>query len=175
MSCVKSRRLFIGLWPDGVLGAALERVAASVAVPPGARRVGAADRHLTLVFLGVVPEVARPGIEALLPSFAALSPLGLDELAVWPESRVWVATAREVPMDWRRAVDALRGRVSAVGLRVAADDWRPHVTLARAVDGVVGGARSVSLPGGFARVVLAESLPVPGPVRYVPLAAHPLT
>jgi 2'-5' RNA ligase len=153
---------------------ALQERLARVSLPTAARVLAADDWHLTLAFLGTVPESARPGIESLLKHWPALPPLVLDRLEHWADSRVAALVATQTPAAWNAAELDFRAQLRSQGLRVDSRPWLPHVTLARAVDCLANSDLGVPIEGGFSTVVLAESLLVPGLRRYAPLAAHPL-
>jgi 2'-5' RNA ligase len=153
---------------------ALQSQLLSLNLPTDARVLAPDDWHLTLAFLGTVPEAARPGIESLLSHWPVLPPLVLDRLAHWADSRVAALVVTQIPAAWKAAESDLRARLRSQGLRVDSRPWLPHMTLARAVDLLATSDLGMPIEGGFSAVVLAESLLVPGLRRYAPLAAHPL-
>jgi RNA 2',3'-cyclic 3'-phosphodiesterase len=171
VSCVKSRRLFYALWPDAASNAALSRVAETLALPAAARPVRPEDRHITLAFLGTVPEVVRPALAALLEPWPPLTACVLDRLEYWSDAGALVATASQLPADWVDCRSRLVRRLPALGLRVEERPWRPHVTLARGVASD-GESRSTALRCVAGRVALVESLSAPGPLRYRTLHAQ---
>jgi 2'-5' RNA ligase len=173
---VKTRRLFLALWPEDAVRSQLASALEAAPIPSESRRVPSTDWHVTLDFLGVVPEVARATIESHARDFRAVhEPLVLDRLQWWPESRVWVLSATRVPPALSAAQARLRDRLRASGLRVDARPWQPHVTIARAVDVDCSAIPAPIVAWTVRHVRLVESLPVVGSARYAQLWAHELT
>ncbi len=175
MSCVKSRRLFLALWPDAATRADLAGALARLTFPVGARPLVSADWHVTLAFLGTVPEVARASIAARLADFPVLSaPLVLDALSWWEDASLLVLEARHVPPALVAAQAALCAGLVESCWRLHARPWRPHVTIARAVSSAPALSGGVSCVWPIRRIALAESLPTVGPTRYALLVDHEL-
>jgi len=174
VSCIKTRRLFLALWPDDATRQRLQDALERVTLNADAKRVPPDDWHVTLAFLGTVPEVARPSIEALTVGWPPLRPCVLDKIAYWPESRVLVAVAEDPPTDWLLHRSRLVHRLQALGLRTDLRPWRPHVTLVRGVSGQDGASAALQCSCAVDRVALVESLLAPGPNRYQTLASQRL-
>jgi RNA 2',3'-cyclic 3'-phosphodiesterase len=129
MSRAVRRRLFFALWPEPDLSqqfAALWPMSAGSAV-----RVD--DLHLTVLFLGQIPEgqvadVAAAAAKVHLPAIRQ----PLVRLEAWPESGVLCLTGDPVaPLEALRR--ALGRAAAAAGLDLARErkEFRPHVTLGR--------------------------------------------
>lgn len=122
-------RLFFALWPDVDAAARLMRTAAALNLKSPGRLVDAKNYHVTLAFIG---EVANHRLEVLQQIGASLRAprctLALDSLEFWPQSRVVVAAAREIPPVMLGLSMQLH---EATGLPRA--HLRMHVTLARKV------------------------------------------
>ena len=175
MSCVRTRRLFLALWPSDDTRARLLAATASLPVPAPARRVVAADLHVTLEFLGTVPEVARAGIEALLASFdGGGAPIVLDEVMPDPSGRTYALSASSVPSGLARAQEFLRERLSRGGLRVDERSWCAHVTLARGLAAAPDWRPEAPFVWPVEAIALCESSPMPTSPRYTPLAVRRL-
>ncbi len=102
---------------------------------PSARRVPAANLHLTLLFLGEVPADRVESMEAIGGTVAAARrhrpfTLVLDRFGVFDRARVAWLGGPAVEAG-RRLVSDLADHVSACGLDVERRAWRPHVTLFR--------------------------------------------
>jgi RNA 2',3'-cyclic 3'-phosphodiesterase len=125
-----ARRLFFGLWPPADVLAALSGWVIAI---PAAHRSPADQLHLTVLFLGAVPNAALPQLLAAAAQVrcdAIDQPL--DRLEYWPTPRVLCAVG-----STSAALLALRsqllGVAAAAGLNPP-DAARPllaHVTLAR--------------------------------------------
>lgn len=172
------QRCFIALTPSRE---ARDRLAA-LPVDPRARRVAAADLHLTLAFLGGLADMQRDELGELLPALASTLPeLTFTGVEIWPSpqrARVQVATFA-LPRTLEELVQRLNPMLLDMGLPVDARPFRPHVTLAR-----FGHGRSASEPArdatrpAFAARFEAISLYARAPshesVRYQALASHDL-
>lgn len=130
-------RLFVALWPDARVRAALQRWSerwtwspdGPAAVPPPAR-VPTRDLHLTLHFLGAVPRARVPELRAALALPCTHFTLSLGRAERWPRGTA-VLCADEVPPALAALHADLGARLRALGLRTEARPLRPHVTLAR--------------------------------------------
>jgi 2'-5' RNA ligase len=125
-----TKRLFLALWPDAAQRAALMRLQSFWAWPPAARPVAAGRLHLTLHFLGDVPDEALPRLlDTLRTVRAAPGEVRLDRLRLWPGG-IAVAEGRA-----DAALAGLQTRLGAAvaraGLTVESRPWKPHVTFAR--------------------------------------------
>jgi 2'-5' RNA ligase len=184
-----NRRLFVALDPPEALR---RRIAASV----GALRRSAghaADEvrwtsvetlHLTLQFLGAVPEERIPEIDAAVRAAAAASrPLNLELRGAggFPNARrprvLWIGIAGDVAPLGALAEDLGR-RLTPLGFQPEARPFSPHLTVGRARDGRgapgLGGALAEASQGegiGWraAELVLFESHLEPGGARHEPL------
>lgn len=181
-----ARRLFFALWPDEVMREAMVHATREAVAACGGRPVPAANLHVTLAFLGSVPErrlpqlvdVARRAAESaasvLAIAAAPADPLELtvDHLEYWraaqllcalpsaPQART-VALARRLRQLLSESAFA-RDRESpgSVGADTARR-FRPHVTLARKVRRP---PRAVAMPPvtwGLADFVLVDSKTLP--------------
>jgi 2'-5' RNA ligase len=123
-------RLFLGMPIPPELARSLTRRTQAIELPKG-RRSASENIHLTLVFLGEVPEPTLPRIEAELSelNFAPFE-LKLTSLDTFP--RVGVLFAEVEPS---RALLYLQTKVAASMARCgfAPEDrpYHPHITLAR--------------------------------------------
>ena len=147
------QRLFLALWPEAPVQRALLEAQAQLPLARGSRPVAPGRLHLTLHFIGTVPDAAVPALQAALDLQAEPCTLRLDRIELWPRGLlVWRAT------DPPQALLALHVRLGAalraLGLPVERRAFRPHVTLARE-----------AAPGG--------PWPAQPPLHW-PLAAHRL-
>lgn len=146
-------RLFLALWPDDPVRAAIVRTQARLVLAPSSRMVDARRLHLTLHFIGAVPAMRLPALRAALGLPARPCTLQLDRLEAWPHGLlVWRASV--VPPALADLHRHLALALRALELPVERRPFRPHVTLAR-------------------RAELQAPLP-PAPVLDWPLHAHVL-
>lgn len=126
------RRLFFALWPDETLRAALVAGTREVARSAGGRLQSPEQLHLTLVFLGAVPE-ARLGdvLESAAAARGAPCEIRLDRLEYWSRPRVLCLTSAETPQPLLELVESLTGGLRARGFATERRPFRVHLTLSR--------------------------------------------
>jgi 2'-5' RNA ligase len=127
-----SERLFLALWPDeGVRRQLADLVNACHAQVRG-RPVASAKLHITLAFLGELPQTAAEAVSECVEGLPILNAqLCLDRLGYWPRNGIVWAGSRELdPVLGSFAAD-LRGRLARLGFRVERREFSPHVTLLR--------------------------------------------
>jgi RNA 2',3'-cyclic 3'-phosphodiesterase len=132
------RRLFFALWPPSAAQLALADATHGVLLACDGRLVPPENFHVTLAFLGAVPErrlaevIAIAGRVAREIELPALQ-LAFDGIEYWKKPRVVCATA-SVPSPGAVALaDTLKSRFSAAGFTPDLKPFRTHVTLARKV------------------------------------------
>lgn len=165
-------RLFFALWPDDATRVALAAAAALLTLRDG-RPVARADLHVTLAFLGEVPQ-ARV---AELCAMAAALRQGPFELVIetagwWRRSRVvWLA-----PNSAPAPLAALAARLhDGAGITAEAPtSYRPHVTVARGVRRPPGLLAGFSVPWAVRNFALIASNSEATGARYQTLAQWPL-
>jgi len=123
-------RLFLALWPQPDVRAAIAAVGRLIAWPPRARPTTHAKLHATLHFLGDVDDSRLPALRSALGVSTPLFDLRLDQLQAWPGGLL-VLCPSSVPSTLMCLHADLANRLSAEGLSVEARPFRPHVTLAR--------------------------------------------
>ena len=126
----RNLRLFLALWPDPAVARKVAGHARHWSFPPGCRRYGPQDWHVTLHFLGSVATERLPDLVEAIDLPLESCDLLLDRPQLWPRGLA-VLCAMQVPpalLDLhRRLADALAG----LDLPVEQRTYRPHVTLAR--------------------------------------------
>ncbi|MFO1410356.1 MAG: RNA 2',3'-cyclic phosphodiesterase [Steroidobacteraceae bacterium] len=126
---LRTRRLFFALVPGGAARASLQALARQHA-PRRARLVGAADLHLTLVFLGAVGEELLPRLRAAAAQLrGAPCTVRLERLERWRGGLLCATGPVPAPLQALHA--RLVGLARELGLAVDARPLRAHVTLAR--------------------------------------------
>jgi RNA 2',3'-cyclic 3'-phosphodiesterase len=139
-----TRRLFFAFWPDEAQRAALTHAARNAVRACGGRPVPAANLHVTLCFLGSVPEVRVAELGAIGRRVAAgWSPpaapatLAFERLEHWVRPQVLCALAAAAAPPETRAAQRLAGALgdaaAATGFTPDLKPFRAHVTLARKV------------------------------------------
>ncbi|MDN5849809.1 MAG: RNA 2',3'-cyclic phosphodiesterase, partial [Nitrococcus sp.] len=126
----ETQRLFLALWPDAAVRAAVARMARRL-VPDG-RRVPAQNLHVTLAFLGDVTGDARSRMLAIGAHLVGSTfALELDRIGCWPRQRIsWIAPS-QTPATLTRLNRELRKNLRTACLPVPNRRFVPHMTLAR--------------------------------------------
>ena len=120
-------RLFVALWPEPPLRQAL---AAWAAPWVGAGRpVAASQLHLTLHFLGSVPQSQLPALRHALHVPAVPCSLQIGGCAHWRD--LLVALPLQLPPELGERHARLGEALQVLGLPRESRAWRPHITLAR--------------------------------------------
>jgi RNA 2',3'-cyclic 3'-phosphodiesterase len=138
---MSARRLFFALWPTAAMQSEL---AAAVRAAMGSVHRGwevqEEKLHLTLAFLGSVPEPAivtvRESARQACRTAASGPPsleLTLDTIDYWPRSQVLCATASRETAGAAELAEGLKQSLSAAGFTPDLKPFRAHVTLARQV------------------------------------------
>jgi 2'-5' RNA ligase len=134
---VKNRRLFFALWPTDAVRAQLAAAAQSYAEL--GRAIAARNLHVTVAFLGAVPEERLDHVVEIARATQKLTldgkfMLHLDRLEFWRRSSLVALTATQVPPELLKIVDGLRAGLRERGFQLQEHDtFRPHVTLVRDV------------------------------------------
>lgn len=188
------RRLFVALEPSepvrrriAAAAAALRRAAGAAA--SDVRWVAEENVHLTIQFLGAVPEERVAAVErAVAEAAAAARPLSLEVRGAggFPNARrprvVWLGLAGDVPALTALAADLGR-RLAPLGFAPEARPFSAHLTLGRARDprgapGLGGALAAAAQDDGVAwraaELVLFESHLSPRGPRYEAVGRAPL-
>lgn len=164
------RRLFFALWPDDRQREALRDPIKAALGPVEGQAVYRGNWHVTLVFVGHVPDERVPALEA---ATAGIEPepfrLRFDRLDYWPRPKIACLAATAVPPQLAALVGRLEAVVRECGVAVEERAYRPHLTIARKARPFPPGplAQAVTLEWSGYRLV--ESTSGPRGVEYSPL------
>lgn len=166
------RRLFFALWPDQVLRSQFieaTRHARRKLGKAGARMVDTANIHITLAFLGNVPDEQYQCLVNSAGRVRAGSfDLFLDRWGFFRRAQVFYLTPAAVPGELERLVGQLWGVAGSCGLRPDPRPFQPHLTLARKVTARLDLAAPESvlwMPADF--VLVSSETRSSGPVYQV--------
>lgn len=175
-------RLFVALPLPEEVRDRLARVAAGL---PGARWIRADNYHVTLRFIGEVPEDTAHDVDAALDTVTARPfALTLDRLGTFGRGHMaralWAGVQPSDPL--RHLRDKVESALVRAGLPAEERKFIPHVSLARLGDTPEGklaawlGANGMFLAGPVPvdRFVLYESLLGKGGSAYHELRSYPL-
>lgn len=191
---VSARRLFVAVEPPeavrrriAALAADLRRLAGRAA--DELRWVPDENIHLTVQFLGAVPEERLEDVrQALAAAAAAARPLSLEVRGAggFPNARrprvVWLGLSGEVA-GLAALAEELGRRLAPLGFPPEARPFAGHLTMARARDGrgaaglggaLAAAAQAEGVAWRAADLVLFESHLSPRGPRYEPLLRAPL-
>ena len=183
-----TRRLFFALWPDAGQRAALVHATRKAVRSSGGRLVPEESLHVTLAFLGSVPErrvaelqaIARRVAEA--PEAGAPMLVSFDRLVHWTKPRILCALDAEGSAGFEAAgaprvgalagapalAESLKGETTARGFSPDLKPFHAHVTVARKVAQAPAAQPLRPVPWTFDAFALIESRTEPtGPVYSV--------
>lgn len=151
-------RLFFALWPEPPARAALAKLAAEVAQVAGGRAEREDRIHLTLAFLGEVPEERVASIAAL----AAATPmpelrLRFDRVGSFRRARVAWAGMGEPDPALAAFQSELAAALRAAGLELEDRPFQAHVTLARRTERPLPRAAIAPIPWRARRYALVRT------------------
>ena len=172
-----ARRLFFALWP-GPEALAAATAAVHRLVPHGTGRPQRPDQlHLTLEFLGGVPEARFGSVleagEAVAGSAASFE-IVLDRLEHWQRPQVLCLTSSVVPEPLAALVRSLRSALAVRGFEPEERSFKPHLTLARKVRTPPPAESTESLRWAADEYSLVESITGPEGSRYERLSTWPM-
>lgn len=174
-----TRRLFFALWPGDPDRAALTRATAPALEALRGRLVPTENHHLTLAFLGSVPDERVADVRAIGGRVAQGMPAGtrieidLDRLEHWRKPELVVAEA-DAPATAVALAQVLKEALTAAGFAPDLKPFRAHVTLARKVSRASPGLRMNSVRWSFGSLALVESRTLPSGSLYSVLESWPL-
>lgn len=151
-------RLFVALWPDARTRQALAAWRDACRWPPGARPVPNAKLHLTLHFIGAVPQSRVDEVMSGLAIPARPVVVTLTQVDIWPHGLV-VLEPQTVPDPLRMLHVELAAALRMLALPVERRRFRPHVTLAREAVGTQVPPRHPPLAWRASGHALVQSLP----------------
>jgi 2'-5' RNA ligase len=173
-----TRRLFFALWPDEAQRAALSHATAKVVRRCGGRPVPEASLHVTLSFLGSVPEPRIPVLSEIARRTAGSPPadcvplgLILEGFEHWAKAQILAvvtpAAAPGAPPSGAASLAArLNGETASAGFSPDLKPFRAHVTVARKVARTPRPAAMRPVQWSFEAFALIESRTLPSGPAY---------
>ena len=135
-------RLFIGLWPDDAQRWEARSHQQLWRWPPQARPTPASKLHLTLHFIGEVPQSAVEGVVQAMPASFSAAELTFSHPALW-RGGIAVLEPEAVPPSLLSLHAQLGLRLRQLGISLEARPWRPHHPAAAALALLTDGAGAV--------------------------------
>ena len=173
-AAVRLRRLFFALWPDEATRDALCRATRAAVHRSSGKPVPSSNYHLTLAFLGNVPDERLAAIiEAARQVECPRVHLTFDRFGYFPAPRVFWIGAGETPPALRDLSARIWAGMEALGLERDTRPFHVHLTLARKVREAPEVDPPPLVSWTVADFVLAESATDPDGARYQVLARFP--
>ena len=175
MSGTPVRRLFYALWPDDLLRQRISAQTKDRVSESRGRPTAIGNLHVTVLFLGEVAEDRLPAVlEAGAKANASAFDLEFDALEVWKRSGVLSLTAHVTPPPLLSLVEQLRFNLLAAQFDLRPEEYRPHLTLARRVNGRNERRATSTIRWHVREFTLVQSQPGPGGSVYSVLERFPL-
>jgi 2'-5' RNA ligase len=192
----RTHRLFFALWPDPALQHALAEATRTLVHEIDATPVPEQNFHLTLAFVGSVPESRLEALAELATNVSAAfranaqgsasidngrtghAPIvvTLDRIEHWRDSGVLTATSSTQSLEAVALANILKAALAAKGFPVdhTHREFRSHATLARKVQGSIPSSALAPVLWSFREFALVESQRGPHGSVYHVLASYPL-
>jgi 2'-5' RNA ligase len=167
---VADKKLFFALWPShrqremlrDTIGPSISNVEGT----PVDRR----NWHITLVFIGDVPEEKIPGLRSAVE---VIDPgeirLRFDTVSFWQKPKIACIHARTVPPELERLVTSLQQAMIPFGYTPDPRVYRPHITVARKVRVFPETRLARPIELTWSEFELVESVSFRGEVQYHPV------
>ena len=174
------RRLFFALWPDESQRAALAHAVAKAVRGCGGRPVAAANLHVTLAFIGSVPQPRVTELAAIARNVAAGCAqdapltLRLEQLAHWARPQILCVLATEASAGAHALAAALKDVTAAAGFTPDLKPFHAHVTVARKVLHAPGRHALRALTWCFDAFALVDSRTASSGPVYSVIESYPL-
>jgi RNA 2',3'-cyclic 3'-phosphodiesterase len=173
-------RLFFALWPSAAMQVELAAAASpAIGALRSGRPVPRENLHLTLAFLGSVPQSALQTLDEIAraasePSTVVAVEVTFDVLEYWRRAQIVCAAARSAPHAASAFTAALKQKLTGQGFAPDLKPFRPHVTLARQVRHEPLALPLAEVRWTFRDFALVESRSRPGGSLYSVRACWPL-
>jgi len=182
-----ARRLFFALWPDEAMRQAMAQATRKAARASGGRPLPAGNLHITLAFLGSVPEGRLPQLAAIARRAAALcgeavSPateeqhieVAFEHLEYWRAAHLLCAAPAEPPARLAALARRLQALLTEGGFAPDLKPFRPHVTVVRKVSRPGPAGRMHPVVWRFTELALVESRTLPEGALYSVVESYSL-
>lgn len=142
-------RVFFALWPTPEVADRLGDIAHDSALAFGGRATRRDTIHLTLAFLGNVPEARLPELSIAAASVGG-EPFAIkvDQLGFWSHNHLLWAGCQAPSAQLNGLSSQLRKSLARAGFRIGGEgrDFAPHITLVRRVPEATAPSENRPLP-----------------------------
>lgn len=177
----RAQRLFFAFWPEDAARAALTDAAGKAVRHSGGRPVPAANLHVTLAFLGTVPERRTDELRRLAraqaAAYACERPIALtfERFDYFRRAQVLCVLAAEDDSAAAQPIArALQDASAAAGFNPDLKPFRAHVTVARKVMRATVPAALRTVVWEFSAFALVSSRTEPAGPVYSVVESYPL-
>jgi RNA 2',3'-cyclic 3'-phosphodiesterase len=127
-------RLFFAVFPDAETRERIAAAARALELAGRARLVTAENYHMTLAFLGEVPDLKVAMVRKVGSTFRARGfAVRFDAYEYWSQAKVIVAAARELPSSLQTLWQQLQASLAKHHPARDQKPLKPHITIARQV------------------------------------------
>ncbi|HWK50858.1 MAG TPA: RNA 2',3'-cyclic phosphodiesterase [Steroidobacter sp.] len=169
------QRLFFALWPSDEFRAELEAATVPLARASGGRLISPRNFHVTLLFLGQIPNQRLAVIQQAGEDWAGSAAFALDFDGVesWGRS-VLCLTTSSPPASTIALAAGLRASLNSQLKQLDERPYNPHITLARDLPRGLQSQKIKTLRQQVNEFVLVESVPDTSGSQYSILQRWPL-
>lgn len=161
---MSTRRLFFALWPGEAMRQELASATREIIRASGGRPAPIENLHLTLAFLGSVPEEAIEKVREIATRVAGEHDPGktpvaitLDRIDYWAKPQIVCSTASQTPASATELAERLKEQLVAGGFAPDLKPFRAHATLVRKARRPRGELSMVPVVWSFTDFALVES------------------
>jgi RNA 2',3'-cyclic 3'-phosphodiesterase len=171
-----SRRLFFALWPTNEFRSDLVSATQNIARDSGGRVIPPENLHVTLLFLGQVPNARFDAVQQAADALAHATAfeLSFDRAEVWGRANLLCLTTSATPPAATALADKLAHSLRDELIGTSDREFRPHITLARDLPRRRRPEPTQPLLMKVNDFVLVESRPGPSGSQYSVLRRWPL-
>lgn len=171
-----SRRLFFALWPSDEFRNDLVSATRAMTDDSGGRVIPPENLHVTLLFLGQIPEARFEAVQQAADACAnePAFELSFDRAEIWGRAHLLCLTTSATPPTATGLAEKLRHSLRAEVSGTSEHDFRPHITLARDLPRHARAQPMQPLCMKVNDFVLVESRPGPRGSQYAVLTRWPL-
>ena len=172
------RRVFFALWPTAAMQEALVAAASKMlGTLSSGRPVPRENLHLTLAFVGSVPDSSLPALQEIAHAVSGTGSrveLSFDAIEYWRRSEILCAAANHAPSEAAAFAEALKQALLSGRFAPDLKPFRAHVTLARQVKRRPAERTLARVTWSFSDFALIDSRSSPAGSIYSRLASWPL-
>lgn len=167
---MSSKRLFFALWPDDRQRDQLRNVISPAAKLVEGVAIYRGSWHVTLAFLGDVPEERIPDVQAIARS-VNFEPFRtrFDKVEFWARPKVAALSASTAPTELRHLVLSLESMLEKLDVQRDTRTFRPHISIVRRARPFETQRLAQPALIEWSGFELMESVPEPGGRFYRPL------